>query len=77
MSIPCRVEFWDDKSFTVVSIDPPHKERWPLVSMNFKACPAVGHIIEAPNRHLRYPHYRVAMVYHTIHGDIIIKVIPA
>jgi hypothetical protein len=45
--------------------------------MNFKVLPMVGHVIEAPNKNLGAAAYRVALVYHDIHGDLVIKAIPA
>jgi hypothetical protein len=49
----------------------------PQVQMSFKALPSVGHVIEAPNKSLPANAYRVALVYHDIHGEIVIKAIPA
>jgi hypothetical protein len=49
----------------------------PQIQMIFKVLPMVGHVIEAPNKSLPSAAYRVALVYHDIHGDLVIKAIPA
>ena len=76
MRINALVEFYSN---TTQVVDPsrPIPGVNPHISMSFKSLPLVGHIIEAPAMSLPSSIYRVALVYHTVHGDIFIKAIPA
>jgi hypothetical protein len=76
MILSAQVEFYPPNTQLVDPKRPVPGEN-PIIAMNFKALPAVGHVIEAPNSSLPSALYRVALVIHTIHGFVYLKAIPA
>lgn len=75
MRITVMVEFYPPKTQMVEPALPVPGQN-PQMSMAFKAIPAVGHLIQSPNSQYPATLYRVALIIHTIHGEVIMKVIP-
>ena len=73
MHINVRVEFLPNKT----DVPKPEKNTPgnPIVPMSFKHPLSVGHIVEGPNKSLPIVN-RVVMIYHSAHGDTLVKVVP-